>query len=547
MPQPARPRVRFSRRSVLRPLIAAAFGTFLLGAGGGCAALPAGPPPWGGPPTPQDPVGEDHAAVDDGPDEVSDGKITLAGAEGPAGDSPFYESDPPKRPAGGKKPGALAKTRRWLNNLTGAKGAADVSAARLPPEARRAFERARNDLERGANDEAAAAFKVLSRRYADTAIEEDALFYRAEALYAEQRFAPAQDAYDTLLDRYPSTRRLDMISKRQFAISRRWLGFPEAVVGSHVKPVSYAEVAAGTPTPPPAARFAADAPPRSPDPTIAIPVLPNFHDKTRPLFDTTGRALNGLKNVWLNDPTGDLADDALMLSAGHHLRRGDYMEAGRLYDILRREYPDSPHVKDAYLLGAHAREVVWQGPVYDDKGLKESRQIKESFLRLFPGSADRDRVRESLANMAEAEAESDWALLQLYQRKGLPNSVAMYARKLIVEHAGSRAAVRARAIWDDLPAEAKALAGPLPAANPGYVYEGEGETPMSEPSVRPPAGAADRRPDPIPSRAATRESFDPDPLPASTREPRDLPPAGPSGDANPFGDSDPFSGLNPSA
>ncbi|MFH5806826.1 tetratricopeptide repeat protein, partial [Alienimonas sp. DA493] len=533
MPTPARPRVRFPRplpgpRPLFRPrgavrrraLGAAGMIGLLISSGGGCAALPA----LGGPGAP--PVAD--AAESDAADDEND--IQLAGAEGPAGESPFYDDDSVPQAGSAREPGRLAKPREWFRRLTGAKGAAEVSATRVPPEARAAFETARNDLERGEHEQAASAFKSLSRRYADTAIEEDALFYRAEALFAAEDFAPAQDAYDTLLDRYPSTRHLDMISKRQFEIARRWLGFPEAVVSSDVKPVSYAEVAAGTPTPPPAERFETDAPPRPFDPTLAVPILPNLHDPTRPLFDTNGRALQALKGVWMNDPTGELADDALFLSAGYYLRKGDYLEAGRLYDILRKEYPNSPHIKDAYLLGAHTREVLWEGPAYDDGGLKESRRIKESFQRLFPEEADRARVAESLANMAEAQAEADWSVLQLYQRKGKTNAVAIYARKLLTDHPGTQAAVRARRVWDDLPAEAKRLAGPLPPA-PGFA-DRSAETPGTERSVRPPAARPEERPQTPPTRRpADPRGVEPNPLPGSTQTPDD-----------PFTEGDPFSG-----
>ncbi|NNJ27537.1 tetratricopeptide repeat protein [Alienimonas chondri] len=534
MPTPARPRVRFPR-----PLIAPVLAGALLSACGGCSGLPAlgGPgflPPLGGARTAD--LDDDAEAGDD---EAADSDIQLAGAEGPAGESPFYgDDDLASRPSESSNP--LTKSRQWLNRLTGVKGEADVSAARLPPEARRSFENARNGFDRGEYDDAAAAFKTLSRRYADTAIEEDALFYRAEALYKGDSLAPAQDAYDALLDRYPSTRHLDAISQRQFAIARRWLGYPEGVISSDVKPVSYAEVAAGVATPPPAERLSKDAPPRPSDPTILIPVLPNFHDKTRPLFDTTGRALQGLKSVWMNDPTGDLADDALFLSAGHYLRKGDYMEAGRLYDILRKEYPDSPHLKDAYLLGAHTREVVWQGPMYDDQGLKESRRIKESFQRLFPDEADRARIAESLENMAEAEAEADWATLQLYERKGKTKSVAIYARKILVDHPGSRAAARARKIWDALPADAKALAGPAPPAPTAAVERRVEAPPVTERSVRPPVAREPMTREPVTREPMTREpapaarpAVAPDALPGSTQAP-DAP-------FDPFS-GDPFSG-----
>ncbi len=83
--------------------------------------------------------------------------------------------------------------------------------------------------------------------------------------------------------------------------------------------------------------------------------FPNFTDKTRPYFDTTGRALDALKSIWLNDPTGPLADDALMLSASYYLRKGDYVEADHLYELLRKEFPKSRHIENAYVLGCHCK------------------------------------------------------------------------------------------------------------------------------------------------------------------------------------------------
>ena len=426
----------------------------VLAAAGGCAGLPA----MGDPPP-----ADRFAAAEDG-DGGPNGDIQRAGAESPADESPFYTDPEPRAP------GRLQKTRAWLNSLTGARGEASVSYAEVPPEARRAFETAKANYERGGHQVAAKAFKSLARRYADTSLEEDSLFYHAESLYAGGRLAPAQDAYDTLLDRYPSTRHLDAVSERQFETARRWLGFPEVVRKSDVRPVSY-ETADLTPAPKPAT----EEPERPFDPTLAVPILPNFHDPSRPLFDTQGRALQALKHVWLNDPTGDLADDALMLSASHHLRRGDNMEADRLYEILRKEYPDSPYVEDAYVLGSHARAVVWQGADYDDAALEESRVLKESTLRLFPNSAERSKIREELAKMSEAAAARDWALVELYQRKGKPAAVAIYCQKVLEDHPDSRYAARARAVWDALPASAKANLPPLPGAvvAPRETFEAE--------------------------------------------------------------------------
>ena len=409
----------------------------------GCAGLPAS----------ADPPARVSAA--DGLGGEDDGGVRLAGAESPAGDSPFYEDDE----LGASAAGRLGKTRAWLQSLTGKSGAAGEAYAAVPADARRRFAAAKSAAERGEHAAAAGEFKRLARRYPDTEIEQDCLFLHAESLYAQDRLAPAQDAYDTLLDRYPGTRHIDVVSKRQFETARRWLGFPEVVRKSDVRPVSYA-AADLTPAPTPAKKE----PERPFDLSYAVPLVPNFVDKSRPLFDTKGRAMQALKSVWMNDPTGQYADDALMLTASHHLRRGDNMEADRVYEILRKEYPESPYLEDAYVLGSHARAVVWQGAQYDDAALEESRALKESTLRLFPDSPQRTQIREELAKMGEAAAERDWALVTLYRKKGKDAAVAIYCQKMLTDHPGSKYAAEARRLYDVLPASAKAHLPPLGAA-----------------------------------------------------------------------------------
>src|SRR5690606_41681136 len=56
-------------------------------------------------------------------------------------------------------------------------------------------------------------------------------------------------------------------------------------------------------------------------------------------------AIQSLKTIWMNDPTGPLADDALMLTATYYLRKGDFLEADHFFTILREEFPKSPHLQ----------------------------------------------------------------------------------------------------------------------------------------------------------------------------------------------------------
>lgn len=322
----------------------------------------------------------------------------------------------------------------------------------LTDEAYEHLDEAQKLFEEQRHAEAAKRAKQISKRYRETPAHEEALFLLAEAQFAQQRYSLAQDSYDQLLIDYPSTRYMDRVTKRLFEIAHTWLDFPTIATRSEIMQVSR-ESADGEPLEPP------KEPGRFPDPTRAVPILPNFHDRSRPVFDTKGRALQALKSIWLNDPTGPLADDSLMLTASYYLRKGDFVESDRYFQILREEYPKSPHLENAFLLGSHVKLMSYQGPRYDGTRLTEARNLKESALRLFPETADRERLREELSRIAEAEARRDWSLVEFYQRKGKPRAVAVYCNEILENHPRSSYAEKARELLAQLSREG-ALAAP---------------------------------------------------------------------------------------
>ncbi len=69
--------------------------------------------------------------------------------------------------------------------------------------------------------------------------------------------------------------------------------------------------------------------------------MPNVTDKSKPLFDTFGYAIQAYERIRLNDPRGPLADASLMALGNAYFRHGHYEEAAYNYDLLRKEYPNS--------------------------------------------------------------------------------------------------------------------------------------------------------------------------------------------------------------
>ncbi|MDB5339396.1 MAG: hypothetical protein JWN70_5015 [Planctomycetaceae bacterium] len=70
---------------------------------------------------------------------------------------------------------------------------------------------------------AAKEFKAIAKKFYDYPVEEDAMYMVAECYYADQRYAWAQDEYDGLIKKFPSSRYLEKTTKRLFTIASIWL------------------------------------------------------------------------------------------------------------------------------------------------------------------------------------------------------------------------------------------------------------------------------------------------------------------------------------
>lgn len=338
-------------------------------------------------------------------------------------------------------------------------GEADEDSTLKPIEGLDQYNAAEELYKQERYDQAEAAFKKVAKKFKKSPIREDALFMRAEAAYQQKLYAKAHDGYTELLNDYPSTRHLDTVSVRLFGIARTWLKFPEAAKMGEIQQVDLKQ---------PGKRLPAEEDIKT---SSTWPIVPNLTDKTRPLFDTEGNALSALRSIWMHDPTGPLADDALMLTASHHARKGNFLEADQYFSMLREQYPNSPHTQAAFVLGSHVKLMSYQGASYDGRTLEESDQLKQSTLRLYPGLPEKERIEQELQGIEEARAARDWANVILYLRKRRFKAAAVYAQLLIDDHPNSSYAEKARDVLAHLGPEYRM--GNRPAKTPGLLPAGD--------------------------------------------------------------------------
>lgn len=282
--------------------------------------------------------------------------------------------------------------------------------------------------------EAQKAFKRVASKYKKSEIREDALFMEAEAAWKQDHYGKAHDIYAVLLKEYPSTRHLNVVSDRLFKIGRTWLDFPEVAKLGEIHQVNFDD---------PKTKLPSEEPPKLPQSKPLF--VPNLWDKKEPLFDTPGNGVAALSAVWMNDPTGPLADDAMMLVASYHARKGNYIEADRFFQMLRETFPNSPHVQNAFLLGSHVKLMSYQGPDYESRTLEEAQKLKEATMRLYPNLPETDRLKDELARIEDSKALVEWNQVALWLRKGDKRSAAIYCHQVISKFPNSQYAKLAKA------------------------------------------------------------------------------------------------------
>lgn len=260
--------------------------------------------------------------------------------------------------------------------------------------------------------DAAARFKQAAARWPDSMLEEDALFMQAESEFQSDQYYRASNTFHNLLKRFENSRHLDKVVSRQFAIARYW----EDAARTHSAWV------------------------------------PNLTDKTRPWLDSSSNAVAIYQSIRQNDPTGPLADDAVMAQANSYFLRNRYDDAAYHYDLLRKDYPKSEHQAQAHLLSLQSKMLAYQGPQYDATPLKEAGTLADQTLLQFGHQLpdERERLLKSKAAVHAQQAERDWDSGQYYRKLGYNRAARFYFNEVITKYPDTPFAEQARQGLDEI-------------------------------------------------------------------------------------------------
>ena len=256
--------------------------------------------------------------------------------------------------------------------------------------------------------EAAKIYDRSAHRWSNSALHEDALFMAAESYFFGKRYPEADDRYEHLLKGYPKSRYLDQIQRRRFSIAHYWLQTDQL---DHQKFYEF-----------------------------------NLSNPTLPWRDQFNFAVRILDQIRLDDPTGDIADDATLLAADACLEIGRYQQADNLFSDLIKTFPSSEHQFRAHRAAIQTKLSRYRGPDYGDTALLESEKLLKQVQRQFPQQASQQQqelVRLN-AEIHYRKAEREWSTGQFFDERASYGAAKMYYRTLIKEFADTPFAGPAR-------------------------------------------------------------------------------------------------------
>ena len=308
--------------------------------------------------------------------------------------------------------------------------------------ARQALAEADALFREGKYKEAVAKYKVAVDRWPDSVIEEDAMWQLAESYFFTDQYPKAEDQYDELVKKYANTKYLDRIAQRQFVIAQYWIAL---------------------------------------DQKTHLPVIvPNLLDRSRPLFDTRGRALKAYDHVRINDPRGPLADDSVMAAANAHFLDRQWLDADYFYGLLRSEYPDSDFLLQAHLLGLQAKLRAYQGAGYEGGILEEAEVLADQVVVQFPdqlGREEEERVQQTRAEIAAQQALRHWQRAEFYAKGKHYSSARVYYAMIAEDYPKTQLAQQARVKYVAIKDKADVSDDPWPlltrVLNPDALKEAE--------------------------------------------------------------------------
>src|SRR5258708_18597557 len=116
-------------------------------------------------------------------------------------------------------------------------------------------------------------------------------------------------------------------------------------------------------------------------------------DKSKPVIDEEGRAVEKLEQVRFNDISGPLADQSLFFAGSVKMYDGDWRSADSYFSQIYEHHPNSPLAPKAIEYAIMAKNLSTGGAEYDGRKAAEARKLVDAARRTYPGTSNDDNTR----------------------------------------------------------------------------------------------------------------------------------------------------------
>ncbi|HZU39002.1 MAG TPA: tetratricopeptide repeat protein [Gemmataceae bacterium] len=272
---------------------------------------------------------------------------------------------------------------------------------------------------------------------------EEARYYEAECMRCQGEYPKAVDTYHKQLLDFPIGAHREQACKRMYDIANYWLDDTrdemrlekEKAEGkrSFIMPASFVHM-----------------------------------EKSKPLLDEQGRALEALEQVTIHDPTGPEAPDALFLAGTVRFYNKDYQEADYLFSTIVERHPNSKYAPRALELAIIAKHMSTGGSDYDGRKSVQARQMILTAQDKYPelSVAKSEFLQRQLAGITKQQAEKDFKVAEFYRRTDHPGAAYFYYEIVRRRYPGTPFAAKASERMQDIGAAMQKKGRPLPAAQP---------------------------------------------------------------------------------
>jgi len=248
-------------------------------------------------------------------------------------------------------------------------------------------------------DQAAEIYEKLSdRNEYDEVTAEEATFYLGECYYQQRKYVKALEAYRALLRDFRTVRFFNQATRRQFAIGA---GFCLGNVSTF------------------------------------------WHGR--------GYGAKILREALNYQPFGEYSAQARMIIGNYYFEKANYDEALVQYELLIKEYSDTPEAVQARYRKALCLYHMVQGNGYDpaeiEEAVKQFEAARVAVARQSDARANRERlgdIRRKLKDLRETSARETFDLARFFLKNGNKTAAATYFYQVIEEAPETSYADRAR-------------------------------------------------------------------------------------------------------